>query len=415
MKRKVKKLIYEFIKRDGITVSIAAMVILCVCIDIALSEKQGITIIDWTIFTTIISALILNSISGVLKKFLMNWLEDFTKLTDDYEKLSSKYTNKMIVYDNCGASQENLKKLQKLKKSDKKRVQLPVICDYKLNGCQIKIKDSTTRYEIPDTIKDYFEQLFAAHGTSKVYNQLTIRVDNWKYKNGKFVIKTSRTTYFNSLVTNRAMDFRLKNGLTLREQFEYGPFLHTLKESSLSNHIGFNGFIESSDGYIVFVKRGNKLSIGKGTYGNSIGASLKTKYALNEVKKFTEEGLKKGISHEIQNELKIPKEELEELFLDKHLIAAYRDIVEGGKPQLLFYLRSRWPKDRIEKNFLYTIKKSDKNLFLEDGKKLLWIPRKELDQICIWSDMIIYQGKVYRMVPSATASIVMLLEYLQEK
>ena len=67
MKRKVKKLIYEFIKRDGITVSIAAMVILCVCIDIALSEKQGITIIDWTIFTTIISALILNSISGVLK------------------------------------------------------------------------------------------------------------------------------------------------------------------------------------------------------------------------------------------------------------------------------------------------------------------------------------------------------------
>lgn len=415
MKRKLKKLLYEFIKNDGITVLIAAIVITCVCINMVLRGKLGITIIDWTIFTTIIVALILNSISSTLKIYLINWLEDFIKLMEDYEKLSSQYADRMITYDNCKALQKNLKKLRKVKKTNKTEVKIPVICEAKLSGCIIDIKDSFEEYELPNAVKKYFDQLFAAHGTSKVYNQLNIRIDNWKYKNGRFIMKTSRTTYFDSLVTNRAMDFRLENGLTLREQFEYGPFLHTLKESSLSNHIGFNGFIESSDGYIVFVKRANKLSIGKRTYGNSIGASLKTKYALNGLKKFTEEGLKEGILREIENELKIPEDGLEELFFNKHLIAAYRDVVEGGKPQLLFYLRSKWTKDKIEKTFFSWIRKNDKYFFRGDGKKLLWIPKGEIDQICIWSDMIIYQAKVYRMVPSATASIVMLIEYLGEK
>lgn len=77
------------------------------------------------------------------------------------------------------------------------------------------------------------------------------------------------------------MDFRWENKLTIREQFECGPFLHSLKDSYLSNHIGVNGFVESSDGYIIFLKRGNKLSIAKRTYATSFGEALKTKYALD--------------------------------------------------------------------------------------------------------------------------------------
>ena len=64
------------------------------------------------------------------------------------------------------------------------------------------------------------------------------------------------------------------------------------------------------------------------------------------------------ILSEITNELKIKKEELEEEFsVRKHLIAAYRDIVEGGKPQLLFYVRSSLTKERIEQNFFAEVKK----------------------------------------------------------
>ena len=99
------------------------------------------------------------------------------------------------------------------------------------------------------------------------------------------------------------------------------------------------------------------------------------------------------------------------------MIAAYRDIVEGGKPQLLFYMHARWTKEKIEKNFHEETKKDRKKkryILSEDGRKLLWIHISEINQICILPDRIIYHGRAYRMMPSAAASIVMLLEYLRE-
>lgn len=416
MKEKIKKIIYEFIRYDGITASIAAMVILVVFFKKSLVDNQQITIIDWTMFTSIVFALVLNSFSKILKKILMNRLEDSAKLTRDYEKLTSKYEkNKinMIVYNNAFASQDNLRKLRR---NQELQICIPVICECKLKDYTIDIKDLASRYKLPDIVQEHFDELITAHSTSKVYNQLNIRVDDWKYENKKFIIKTSRTTYFDSLVTNRAMDFRWSNGLTIREQFEFGPYINTLKESCLSNHLGFNGFVKSSDNYIMFVKRGKKISIGKGTYGNSVNASLKTKYALNNDGEFTKSGLINGILHEINDELKIPKSALEEFSINKHLIAAYRDILEGGKPQLLFFIHSHWNKKKIEENFFIEkkkVKKRSKLELLEDGDKFLWIPLKEIKQMCIMPDMIIHQGKSYQMMPSATASIVMLIEYLK--
>lgn len=415
MKKRAKKIIYNFIKCEGITAIIAAIVILIVFFKKSLVEKQGITIIDWTMFTSIVVALLLTSLSKIVQTLLMNKLEDSIKLTDDYEKLTSQYINDMIVYDNTSASQDNLRKFPKNRKL---KICIPVICEYELEQCVIEIQDSTSKYELPDIIKEHFNELFAAHSRSKVYNQLNIRVDDWSYENKRFLIKTSRTTFFDSLVTNRAMDFHWANRLTVREQFEFGPFIHTLKESCLSNHIGFNGFVESSDGYIIFVKRGSRLSIGKGTYGNSIGASLKTKYALDGSGKLTENGLINGILCEIRNELKIPKDKLEEFSVGKHLIAAYRDLVEGGKPQLLFFIRSFWTKDMIKQNFLEEVKRTSKTNqmeLLEDGRKFLWVPKIELGQMCILPDMIIYRGRSYHMMPSATASVVMLIEYLRKR
>lgn len=418
MKKKIKKVVCKFIKCDGINATIAAIVVLIVFIKSNLVDKQPIVIIDWTIFSTIIAALLLNGLSEILKNILTNLLEDSTKLTDDYEALATRYKCEMIFYDNSNASKNNLERLKKNRKNNKMIVYFPVICAYKLKNCTIDIQDSDERYKLPEIVRNHYDELLLAHSTSLVYNQLMIRVDDWKFENRLFTMKTSRTTFFDSLVTNRAMDFQCKNGLTMREQLEFPPYLHTLKESDLSNHIGFNGFVESSDGFILFVKRGKKLSIGKGTYGNSVGASLKTKYALNNSGEFTEKGLMDGILYEIRDELKIPKNKIENIILNKNLVAAYRDIVEGGKPQLLFYVRSKWNKDKIEENFINEVKKTNKNkrnILLEDGRKLLWIPRAQINQLCILPDMIIYQGKIYCMMPSATASIVMLIEYLREE
>lgn len=68
-----------------------------------------------------------------------------------------------------------------------------------------------------------------------------------------------------------------------------------MKESPFSNHLGFNGIVRTADNKIIFVKRSDKVSIGKGTLGNSIGASLKTEYALDNNGEFTQEGLIQAI------------------------------------------------------------------------------------------------------------------------
>ena len=116
MKEKIRKIVYKFIKYEGITATIAAIVLSAVLIKKNLMDKQQITIIDWTMFTSIVVALLLNSISKLFQKLFMNKLEDSAKLTCDYDKLVSKYADDMLVYDNRSAAQENLRKLRKNQK-----------------------------------------------------------------------------------------------------------------------------------------------------------------------------------------------------------------------------------------------------------------------------------------------------------
>lgn len=47
----------------------------------------------------------------------------------------------------------------------------------------------------------------------------------------------------------------MKNEMTVRDILQYGPFIPELGESQLSNHLGFNGFIVTSDDMVPLVKR----------------------------------------------------------------------------------------------------------------------------------------------------------------
>ena len=415
MKHKLRRACYQFFKCDGIQILIIlAVLVLFVAYNVSTDHSLP-ALIDLSVFVSTFTALMLSSVSVALKPIFLNLLEDSAKLTCEYGKLASKYNDAaMIVFDNAGARPENLRRLPR---DAKPLARFPVIRQFPLCGCQVRIEDSRRRYALPDEVAAHFDELFAAHSTSKVYNQLNIRVDDWFLRDDVFVMKTSRTSFFDSLVTNRAMDFRWSNGLTVRERFAFGPHLGELRDSVLSNHIGFNGFVESSDGFVVFVRRSGALSIGKRTYGDSIGASLKAKYALNDAGDFTPDGLLNGILREIDDELKLPREALEDLRLERCLIAAYRDLVEGGKPQLLFFARARWSRQEIQQNFVRRMKggkKGGKASLLEDGDTFLWIPARELDGLCVLPDRMIFRGKTYPMMPSASASVVMLIDHLKE-
>lgn len=438
MKDRIKKAIYWFVKNNGMTAAVSVIAIISVLVCFRINHVKNVDVFDFTIFFSILVTMILEVLAVFLSKLFMNLLEDSVKLDTNYEKLAGRYQGDLVTYDNESATSENKAVLYKKRKKNGNLItRLPVVKDSNLYRSQVPyenaqekfyemdIEDSQEMYELPEDIKEHFEELFQIHASSNVYNQLNIRVKDWEMVQDKFIMRTSRTTFFNSMVTNRSMDVKWNNGLTTRDVYEYGPFLPKLKEEVLSNHLGFNGFVESKDGYIPFVKRNRIVSIGKSTYGDSIGASLKTKYALNESREFTLEGLQNGILKEIEAELKVSENQLEDFSLNGNLISAYRDMVEGGKPQLLFWAKSKLTYKEIETQFKVKLKEKKKEeksrkwdaqlRELEDGKIFLWIPKSELKTIVIMSDRIVYGGKSYAMMPSAIASVVMLIEFLEWK
>jgi hypothetical protein len=410
--RFIKKFSYERVRGY---ISIIFALVICLIFILSQPEKKD-ELIDVGVFSAIIGVFVLNFISFLLYNCILNKIEDCQKLTTDYDELTKMYCKSdLLTYSN--------KKMYEGKNPDIKESEVlykfPVYVYGYLEGKKIDIKDSQNMYHLPSMLDENFDYLLSAHDTSTIYNQLNVRVDDWFVQEKNFVINTSRTTYFNSLVTNRALDYKMRNGSSVRDFYCYGPFAPELKKSKLSNHLGFNGFIESEDGYIPFVQRGKHVSIGKNTLGTSVSASLKTKYALDEEKTFSIEGLKEAIKNEIEDELKIKPAELEKIKLSKCIISAYQDLVEGGKPQLLFYVKSTLKKSEISARFKNETKRYKKensditykeSKSLEDGNGLVWIKKGDLKNLFITPGYVICSGEKYKMLPSTSASIVMLIK-----
>ena len=211
------------------------------------------------------------------------------------------------------------------------------------------------------------------------------------------------------------MDYPFASNRTVREIYEPGPFITELKESKLSNHLGFNGFVELADNKIVFVHRGKDVSIGKGTWATSIGASLKTMYALDENKQFTAKGLSNAIRCEIMDELKIELNSDEDY--STSIFAFYRDLVEGGKPQFLFYYKTDLLNStEFEQHFKSVLnqkgaKKANKKNQTVDGTSFKFLSLEELKHATLQIDgLVLANGTKLNMMPSGVASVVLLLK-----
>lgn len=303
----------------------------------------------------------------------------------------------------------------------------PVIQDAWLFDKNIEIVDYPgSEYKLSGIIVNNFNELFKSFSSAKIYNSINIRVDDW-YMSGDsntFTITTGRTNYYKSLVTNRAIDYALAEGISIRELLECGPFVHSLKTSSLSNHLGFNGFVESADGKIALIFRKKGMSIGEETYSNSVTASLKIKYALNESYLFTKDGLMNAIIEEINDELGIPFKTLIKKNNEPiQLIAAYRDVLEGGKPQLLFYAKTEMTSEQITYTFNSKNTKINCNekpldatdSMITDGNFIYWIALEDLLSCDVFPNKFVHDDKDFTMLPSAAACIVMLQEFKNKR
>lgn len=360
--------------------------------------------LDVSIIVSFIVVGVCEILANAISKAISKRCEDAVKLGEDYKSLCNLY------------SRENLLKYQKA------TIPVVTLAHRKLSDpafvLDIKKDENKPRYTLPSQVASHSAELMEAHKESTVYNNINVRLNDCKQNDSTVSLLYSQTTYFDSLITNRAMDYSIA-GKTIRDIYEPGPFLSPLSESKFSNHLGFNGFVELKDGKIIFVYRNNKVSIGKNTWATSIGASFKAKYGLNDNKEMTIETISNAIRGEIRDELKIDLPE--NMHLEDTIFAFYRDVVEGGKPQFLFYLKYHDISfEEFKENFANKLKEKgakekDRKKVLTDGEKFTCFTLEELKQFTFSDDgMTSPQGKKYNMVPSSVGSVVLLLKAFSE-
>lgn len=421
--------LYYFIKNNGIVFVLSLVWLFAIYINHSIALQNGnqdtkTRFIDYSFFTTIIFTVVLYGTAELLKYWFMNRMEDKLKLTENYNSLLKKYEADST----------------KWYYSESGQMELPEILCSDLYGKRILIEyDPDSVYKLPEVLNEFRRELFLAHDTSNVYNQLNLRVKDWKTEGDVFRIKTEKTTYYASLLTNRVMDFELDNGLSVRELIAYGPFILPLSESQLSNHLGFHCFLISKDNYVPFVYRSEHISVGKRTLGVGVQASLKVKYALADSRTLKNDPIREAVIGEIVDELKIPAERLRTGKDELEVIAAYRDMVEGGKPQLIVYCRSDWSKEEIDHNFREKIKEKRKNgkqkrnaasssmipakeiEEQEDGDKLKWIPlyskgssEPGFDSLVVTADTLKLREKKAAILPSTAISVEYVRRFVAE-
>ena len=393
--------VHEKINANAIKVVILFVPILIRLVTIIKAGKFVIDdMLDITIIVSFIFVFLCEAIADIIYKIFDGSTEDATKLTVDYNNIVKKY---------C------VEKKRMAKKDD---VVYPVIIDYQRKlgeNLKYNIIKSENKYVLPKQIADNAQKIMHAHNKSVIYNNITIRLDDLEVGD-EIKMRYSYTTYYDTLLTNRAMDYPFQKERTIREIYEPGPFLHSLKETKMSNHIGFNGFIKLKEGKFIFVQRSSKVSTAKKKWSPSISASLKAAYAVNDKHSLTMEGIINAICGEIRDELKIPISSQD--IGENPIIGFYRDLIEGGKPHFVFYYESNLSIKEFEQNFREKLeqknsKKDKRAAVIVDGIHFRYVTLDDLKNASYEMDKIVIEGNDYSMVPSMIASVIILMDYFE--
>lgn len=141
----------------------------------------------------------------------------------------------------------------------------------KHDGAAYVVRDDPHKYFEPDSVvRNNFGAIMEAHRASFVANPMMIRLDDYRREeDGTITLFTSRTAFYNDLVTNRAMDYKFNGDMSVREIYESGRYLSPLGKSKLSNHIGFGAFIFYGNSMIV-THRGGNATLSKNQFTSAL-------------------------------------------------------------------------------------------------------------------------------------------------
>lgn len=234
---------------------------------------------------------------------------------------------------------------------------LPSVCVFinVLGDVTVKFDDKPSFFELPTFVTENKLQLMEAHKTSNVRNGETIRLNDFSFENNTLTLDTARTQYYDMLVTNRCMDFELNDAVTVREMYEYGDAVNELGRSVLANQIGINGLIFTENGYLLLEKRGRKKTTWKDKFAQPISLAMKRsdiKFPLGtdtiaSTPKAANDVFAAIIHKTVKKNFGLTPDELLPFDMSVNFLGIARDLLEGGKPNLYFYVVTKYTAEEL--------------------------------------------------------------------
>lgn len=223
----------------------------------------------------------------------------------------------------------------------------------KQGNTQIVFRDKKDMYEMPAFIGQHAESLLEAHGGSSIRNNVTVRLNDVAYDNNTLTLYTQRSMYFHMLVTNRCMDYKLDDRITVREIYESGNKVSPLSESKLCNQIGINGLVFTSDGYVLIEKRGKNKTTWKDKFAQPISLALKEdefvqdKGTMADTPEAASAAMKKIIFKTLTKNYGLGEDDCLPFSAEKNFLGLARDLIEGGKPNMYFYVVTKTNAEQL--------------------------------------------------------------------
>lgn len=257
-------------------------------------------------------------------------------------------------------------------------------------GTDIVFDDKHDMYMLPDYVISNAERLLAAHKNSTKSNNNTIRLSDVSYCDGKLILHTQRSTYYHMLLTNRCMDYAFHEGVTIRSLYEYNNKISLLSDSKLGNQIGINGLVLSKDGYVLIEKRDHSKTTWKNKFAQSISLALKEsdlKLTEDRIIGQSPEDANANFAHIIQKTLKdnfgLLPDDYETFNISENFLGLARDLLEGGKPNLYFYITTNYTAKELAQKLKKNAASIDPALALKSSKLLSDYYLVRFDDICV--------------------------------
>lgn len=250
-------------------------------------------------------------------------------------------------------------------------------------------------FKLPDFIIQNSRALLDAHKHSKKTNTATIRLDDFEQVDASTIkIHTKRTMYYHMLLTNRCMDYKLTDGMTLRDIYECNESISPINKSELGNQIGINGLVITKDGYLLIERRGLDKTTWKDKFAQPISLALKEKdlfYRDEKPEEITdatvEDRFCKVVRDTLKNNFGLREgEDYDELRFSENFMGFARDLLEGGKPNFYFYVvvnyTAREFTEKLQKYAALTIWQANEiNKTLPEGNKIKPLRTEKLQNV----------------------------------